>query len=68
MATVGLDLLEQPGVGVSVLVHLAVEAVDDLSGLSLPRVRQDLQGAGEAEHLFLLALQQTVDPVDVLQQ
>ena len=64
-----LDLLQQPGVGVSVLGNLAVEAVDDLiSGLSLSRVPQDLQGAGQTEHLLLLALQQTVDAVDVLQQ
>ena len=64
-----LDLLQQPSVGVPQPGCLAVEAVDDLvRGLSLARVSQDLQGAGETEDLLLLALQQTVDAVDVLQQ
>ena len=69
VAAVLLDLLQQPGVGLSELGHLAVEAVDDvISGPGLAGVPQDLQGAGETEDLLLLALQQTVDAVDVLQQ
>jgi len=69
MAAVLLDLLQQPGVDVSVLGHLTVETLDDLASLlTLPEIPQHLDGAGEAEHLLLLALQQTVDTVDVLQQ
>ena len=62
-----LDLLQQPGVDVSVLGHLAVEAVDDLAGLlTVPDVPHHLDRAGQAENLLLLALQQAVDAMDVL--
>ena len=69
MAAVLLDLLQQPGVDVSVLGHLTVEAVDDLASLlAVPEVPHHLDCAGQAEHLLLLALQQTVDAMNVLQQ